>query len=250
MTVPNHVLIIDSDPCELKVLRGMLCGLGYFVTASRSTTQADQELQDSFPNICIIDIDVLEREGHSFTTDLQNIRTGIIISGPANFFERAMARGFQADDYIAKPFDTTELDIRIRKVLRSIERTQPSEVASHNSKVQFGPWSFNIENFELTSIDGRLERLTTAEATVLMILLKSPNRILSRDQLLNRGFWRDVSAFERSVDITVSRIRKKIESNPRSPQFIKTVYGAGYMFAADVIWLDAQCAAPNHSRVD
>ena len=248
--MPNHILIIDSDPCELKVLRGMLCGLGYFVTASRSTTQADQDLQDSYPNICIVDIDVLEREGQAFTTDLQNIHTGTIISGPANIFERALARGFQADDYIAKPFGTTELDIRIRKVLRSIERTQPSESASPNSKAQFGPWSFNIGNFELSSIDGRLERLTAAEATVLMILLKSANRILSRDQLLSRGSWSDVSAFERSVDITVSRIRKKIEPNPRSPQFIKTVYGAGYMFAADVIWLDAQCASPNHSRVD
>jgi DNA-binding response OmpR family regulator len=139
-----------------------------------------------------------------------------------------------ADDYIVKPFEPRELVARVRSILRRYQRAAPAEAGSGEQTVaRFAGWAFDSGRHALIAPDGREVGLSAAEAGLLTTLLRRPNKILSREQLLGE---RDVDPFDRSIDVRISRLRRKLDDDPQNPKLIKTVYGAGYLFSAQVGW--------------
>ena len=128
---------------------------------------------------------------------------------------------------------------RVNSVIRRREQLACAQRGADNRRARFGEWVFDPGNLSLTADDGHQECLTAAEAGLLTALLKSPKRVLSREQLQGADSERDDFPYDRSIDVRISRIRKKIERDVRSPRLIKTVYGAGYLFTAEVVWLSS-----------
>jgi DNA-binding response OmpR family regulator len=157
----------------------------------------------------------------------------MILTGRAHVSDRVMGLELGADDYVLKPFEPRELVARVRSILR---RREASSSGNARQIAEFSGWSFNTSNNTLTAPDGEEQVISTAEADLLRAFVSSPNRILQREQLMGS---RDLSPTDRSIDVRISRLRRKLEPNTDSPAFIKTVYGAGYLFLATVIWQPA-----------
>ena len=174
----------------------------------------------------------------------EDVRFGVVVlTGRGDVSDRVLGLELGADDYIVKPFEPRELVARVKTVIRRREQLTTAAAAGASGKAQFGDWVFDLGDLTLTMSDGRQESLTAAEAELLTALLKAPRRVLSRDQLQGPESDRDDAPFDRAIDVRISRIRKKIEPDSRSPEpdpqnpkIIKTVYGAGYLFTADVKW--------------
>jgi DNA-binding response OmpR family regulator len=137
-----------------------------------------------------------------------------------------------ADDYVLKPFEPRELVARVRSILRRREGLAEAEGRSRRS-AEFGGWRFNLANNTLHSPAGEEQVLSTSEADLLKVFIQNPNRILRREQLMGT---RDLSPTDRSIDVRISRLRRRLEPSEESPTFIKTVYGAGYLFLAAITW--------------
>jgi two-component system OmpR family response regulator len=139
-----------------------------------------------------------------------------------------------ADDYVIKPFNPRELVARIKAVLRRANSMPRQRVALDSAKIRFDRWTLDAAQRELINADGVAVPLSTVEFLLLSAFVNHPRRVLSRDQLLDLTRGRAANVFDRSVDNQVSRLRRKIERDPRKPTLIKTHWGGGYSFAADV----------------
>jgi two-component system OmpR family response regulator len=149
--------------------------------------------------------------------------------------DRVIGLEMGADDYLPKPFGSRELIARIRAVLRR-GRLEPvrAEASAGPKQYQFDRWLLNAESRELVSDDGVMVPLSTGEYELLLAMIERPQRVLSRDQLLDLTRGRATAAFDRSIDTQVSRLRKKLERDPAEPRLIKTIWGGGYMFTPTV----------------
>ena len=157
----------------------------------------------------------------------------LIVTGRNDTHDRVMGLELGADDYVVKPFEPRELIARVRSVLRRYQSQSPAQSTSAVRVAEFSGWRFKPGCNTLTSPDGTSDTLSVAEAQLLSALLERPNQILTREQLLG---GRDVAALDRSIDLRVSRLRKRLEENPLHAKLIKTVYGAGYLFSCSVNW--------------
>jgi two-component system OmpR family response regulator len=157
----------------------------------------------------------------------------IMVTAKGEEVDRVIGLELGADDYLPKPFGTRELIARINAVLR---RSKPADVASEHKpgRVRFDRWVFNTEARELIGDDGVTVPLSTGEHDLLLVLVQRPQRVLSREALLDLARGRSATAFDRSIDTQISRLRKKLEADPAEPRIIQTVWGGGYMFAAQV----------------
>jgi DNA-binding response OmpR family regulator len=159
----------------------------------------------------------------------------LIVSGKTDEADLVMGLELAADDYITKPFRLRELLARIRAVLR---RSRPSETATPRDEqlraYRFAGWELNVRLHRLTSPDGRRVPLTNSEFSLLCAFLSAPQRVLSRDQLLERSRLHALEVYDRAIDVTMLRLRRKIERDPSNPELLRTERGAGYMFAAPV----------------
>jgi two-component system OmpR family response regulator len=232
------ISIVDYNEDALEAFRHALQGTHYSVSAYRTIGQALEQRADLTPGILIVDLDIWQALAHE-TRDKARARNKLIVSGGEDLFALAIEHDIAADDYIVKPINPTELIARLGCVLlRPASCSAECALARDNAEsVRFESWTLDVGTFLLASDDGRKARLTSAEAGLLNVLLRSPNRILARDQLLHSNPLGDDSAFERSVDVLISRLRKKLEKDPSNPEIIKTIYGAGYQFGCDVKWL-------------
>lgn len=190
------------------------------------------------PALCIVDLGLPDADGLTVVRTVQGEHgvPVIILTGRGAVIDRVLGLEFGADDYVVKPFDARELVARVKAVLRRSERPAPADGATDFELACFGPWRFDYNTHTLRDAAGHVTELSAAEAQLLVTFLKAPNRILSREALLSLRNSDERSPFDRSIDVRVSRLRQKIEADPKEPQFIKTVYGAGYMFTARVDW--------------
>jgi DNA-binding response OmpR family regulator len=160
----------------------------------------------------------------------------LILTGRTDITDRVLGLELGADDYIVKPFEPRELVARVRSILRRYLRAaalDPAAESDASAIACFGNWRFDTGRHALARPDGEEVSLSAAEAALLLTLLRRPNKILSREQLLGE---RDVDPFDRSIDVRISRLRRKLDDDPQHPKLIKTVYGAGYLFSTAVRW--------------
>ena len=154
----------------------------------------------------------------------------IVLTARDDEIERVLLLETGADDYVLKPFEPRELVARVRSILR---RRENAALNVAERIAEFAGWQFNLGNNTLTAPSGAEQVLSTSESELLKVFVSNPNRILQREQLMGT---RDLSPTDRSIDVRISRLRRKLEPDSDSPAFIKTVYGAGYLFLATVNW--------------
>ncbi|WP_455223021.1 response regulator [Kaarinaea lacus] len=238
MSDPIHVLVVDDDPDVRELLNDYLSEHGYSVEQAEDGETARQQLEKQVPNVALLDVGLPGEDGLSIARYLrEHYDIGIIIvSGAGETVDRIVGLEIGADDYISKPFDPRELRARLKNVARRYQRpvvtesANSAEAQNNKSEIKFGPCSLNLVSYQLLDKDGQEIPITNMEFDLLKVFAERPNRPLTRDQLLNLTQNRDWDPYDRSIDIRITRLRKKIEPDPEKPQVIKTVRGIGYMF--------------------
>ncbi|WP_374482197.1 response regulator transcription factor [Zoogloea sp.] len=186
------------------------------------------------PELAILDLGLPDMDGLQVLRELQEQHpcAALILTGRDGLTDRVLGLELGADDYLVKPFEPRELVARVRSILRRYQKAATQEASGHSSAL-FAGWHFDLGRLHLTAADGHEVTLSAAEAALLQTLLKRPNKILTREQLIGE---RDLDPFDRSIDVRISRLRRKLEDDPQDPKIIKTVYGAGYLLCASVAW--------------
>ncbi|MBT6095597.1 MAG: response regulator [Rhodospirillaceae bacterium] len=241
MAEESRVLIVDDEPDIREIVGLMLEDAGYKVFSLPSGEGLVDMVRDEGIDLVILDLGLPGADGLTLTRELkaQSDVGVVILSGRAETTEKIIGLEVGADDYLAKPFEPRELLARVRSVLRRLAAMPKTEVGQSDvpteiQRYTFRDWQFDVLSRTLTSPDGDTVTLSSGEFNLLKALVEHPNRVLSRDQLLDFTHGMDTPAFDRSVDVQVVRLRKKIEPNPQKPEFIKTVRNAGYIFATKV----------------
>lgn len=237
MTTKSKILIVEDNASVLDALSEYLRAQGFEVYAAFGQTDGLELLRTQSPNLAILDIVLQDGEGLSLFQEIRRLTDipVIFLSGRTEDTERIIGLEVGADDYVTKPFNPRELTARIKAVLRRAQRTAKQTNRKHtSSSVRFGDCSFNPQSHELVNARGETVLLNKGERKLLMVLLDHPHEILSRDKLLDVTQDKKSEVFDRSIDNLVSRLRKKLEIDPKAPQLIKTYWGGGYALLADV----------------
>jgi DNA-binding response OmpR family regulator len=229
------VLVVDDDPSVRDLLEDYLGDNGYRVMLAANGAEARRILEEQAPHLVILDVGLPGEDGLSlarFVREQYDIGI-VIVSGAGETVDRIVGLEVGADDYVGKPFDLRELRARLKSVLRRYQRDPsppPSAAQDTGRRVPFGAALLDLDSRQLFDRDGREIAITGAEFDLLRIFAERPNRPLSRDQLMTLTRNRDWDPFDRSIDIRIARLRKKIEPDPDNPTTIKTMRGVGYMF--------------------
>ncbi len=235
---PAHILIVDDDPAIRELLRDCFESDG--MQASEVATGAEMLKRLSEGGVSLVTLD-LNLGGENSLPLTRRIRDDfdlpvVMITGKGDTIDRVVGLEMGADDYIAKPFHPREVIARVRAVLRRSERATagPAVEAPRGEILIFDGFTLDTGRRELTAATGAKLSLTTAEFNLLEGLARRPQRVLSRDTIMDILKGHDWSPFDRSIDALVSRLRRKIEKDADKPELIKTVRGIGYVFAATV----------------
>ena len=226
----TRVLVVDDDPSVRQMLVEYLTAHGYEVAQAASGAAMRTELERAAPAVVLLDIGLPGEDGLTLARYLRERHdVGIImVTGAGDVVDRVAGLEVGADDYIAKPFDPRELRARIKSVLRRLERK--SETRSSEKPVEIGRCLLNLKSRSLTDAKGREIPITAMEFDLLKALIEHPNQVLTRDRLLTLTRNREWEPYDRSIDIRITRLRRKVEEDPAHPRTIRTVRGAGYMF--------------------
>jgi two-component system OmpR family response regulator len=236
--VIKHVTIVEDDPDVRALLAHSLGMDGYKVTALETGAEIETVLTANPADLVILDVGLPGMDGLTIT---QKIRRHsdvaiIIVSGRGDLADRVVGLEIGADDYITKPFEPREILARVRSVLRRGRRhaDAPQQPDSGHVVFKFADWSLDVTAQVLAGADGQPVPLTSGEFRLLEALVTRAGRVQSRDQLMDVCYGNDSPAFDRSIDVCVARLRKKLLDNPRNPATIRTVRNGGYIFAARV----------------
>jgi len=234
------VLVVDADRSVCELLNDYLGNNGFRVLSASSAAGARGVLERHPTHLLILDADLAGDDSFSLVRFVRaHFEVGIVmVSGVADTVDRIVGLEVGADDYLAKPFDLRELRARLRSVLRRFWRGDlaPADLLLTGPPARLlalGRTQLNLDSRQLFGHAGQEIPLTTAEFDLLHILGERPNRPLSRDQLMMLTRHRDWDPLDRSIDIQIARLRKKIETNPAQPRLIKTLRGIGYMFVPE-----------------
>ncbi|MFN3076403.1 MAG: response regulator [Alphaproteobacteria bacterium] len=232
----KHVLVVDDDASMTEFLVEYLGTHGYEATPAADGDAMRRVLAEREVNLILLDVNLPGESGFDLMRFLRATSSVpvIMLTGRGDEMDRVVGLEMGADDYIAKPFSVRELVARVGAVLR---RAIPPAVSESPGKVGvFGGWRLEFSTSRLLSPSGESVRLTAGEFRLLEVFLNHANRVLSRDQLIeySRGF--DCDSFDRSIDIQVMRLRRKIEADPMHPSIVQTVRGIGYIFTPSVEW--------------
>lgn len=243
MTQPTRLLVVDDDVSVRAMLREYLGTHGFAVGEAGSGTEMREALDRELPDVVLLDVRLPGEDGLTLARFLrERYDVGIImVTASGDVVDRVVGLEVGADDYVAKPFDPRELLARIKSVLRRIQARPENAPATPtpapvviSTRQAMGRCSIDLEARRLFDGDGGELPMTAMEFDLLKVFLSNPNRVLSRDQLLLNTRNREWEPFDRSIDIRIGRLRRKIEPDPGSePRFIRTVRNAGYVFVPD-----------------
>ncbi len=225
----QHILVVDDDPDLRDLLRSYLGSNGFTVSVAGDGVAMWRQLDDQMADAIVLDLMLPGEDGLSLTRALRAKSTVpiLMLSARGEELDRVIGLEVGADDYLAKPFGPRELLARLRALLRRGSAAAPEAAAP--AMPQFGPYQLDMLGHRLLKESVEIT-LTSAEYDLLVALVTHPNRVLSRDMLVDllRGYERD--PFDRSIDNRVTRLRRKIEADPAAPVYIRTVRGEGYLF--------------------
>ena len=235
MSERQHIVVVDDEAPAREMVRDYLRLHGFEVTACDGGASLRQAIARQRPDLIVLDLNMPEEDGLSLIRSLKReIAVPIImLTATAGAIDRIVGLELGADDYLAKPCELRELLARIRSVLR---RSAPAAAAASQGARQSAPIRFGTKWLDL---DARLLRdregheypLASSEFALLKVFAENPKRVISREQLLDLANARDREAFDRAIDVRITRIRRKIEPDPAHPSVIRTVRGAGYLFS-------------------
>jgi len=231
-----HILVVDDEREIREPLAKYLAKNGLRASIAASAAEARKEMKTSAIDLVVLDIMMPGEDGLSLCRHLRETADVpvILLTAMAEDTDRVVGLEIGADDYVTKPFNPRELLARIRAVLRRAGTVPRPREAMETKRLRFAGWRLDVDRRELTGADGVAVPLSTAEFRLLTVFLQRPHIVLTREQLLDLTSGRAAEVFDRSIDNQVSRLRRKIEADARDPKLVKTVWGGGYMFAADV----------------
>lgn len=232
-----HILIVDDHREIRDLVSRALSKEGFRVSAAADGKAMRKVLADGRIDLILLDLMLPGEDGLSLCRSLraESSIPIIMLTAKGEEIDRVIGLEMGADDYLAKPFGSRELVARIRAVLRrSQEKLAGSNPDRRPKRYHFDRWGLDTGARELLRDDGVTVPLSTGEYDLLLVLIERPQRVLSRDQLLDLARGRSAIGLDRSIDTQVSRLRKKLELDPTDPKIIKTVWGGGYMFTPAV----------------
>ena len=232
----THILVVDDHSEIRDLLKRFLEQHGLRVSCARDGKEMKRLLEEREFDLLVLDLMMPGEDGLTLCRELR-VKSNlpiIMLTAMGEETDRIIGLEMGADDYLAKPFNPRELLARIKAVMRRTQaETQPA-AETLTRDLRFDRWRLDVNRRELVDEDGVGLSLSTAEFDLLKVFLERPQRVLSRDQLLDLARGREAVAFDRAIDTLVSRLRRKLEQDPKNPELIKTIWGGGYMFSADV----------------
>jgi two-component system OmpR family response regulator len=230
-----HILIVEDARDIREPLARYLREHGYRATTAADGAVARKTMKSSAIDLVVLDIMMPGEDGLSLCRHIRQTSQipVILLTARSEEVDRIIGLEMGADDYLPKPFSPRELVARIAAVIRRTNALPPRLQPPTASRIRFGDWTLDTGQRELSGPDGIALPLSSGEFRLLFALLERPNIALSRNQLLDLTKGRDAELFERSIDNHISRLRKKIEPDPKNPRYIKTVWGGGYIFAVE-----------------
>ena len=227
----QRILIVDDDPDVRESMGEYLQGHGFEVALAENGEAMRRAFAAATPDVVLLDLRLPGEDGLSLARWLRAEHDVpiIMVTAAGEVVDRVVGLEVGADDYIAKPFDPRELRARLKSVLRRLEK---KESAKTESRVKIGRCLLDLKSRTLADAKGRDVPITAMEFELLKTLIEHPNQVLTRDQLLTLTRNREWEPFDRSIDIRIARLRRKIEADPEKPAAIRTVRGAGYMFVS------------------
>ncbi|WP_395676713.1 response regulator [Inquilinus sp.] len=232
--IQPHIAVVDDDAFQRRVLEEYLSRQGYRVSGAESGAQLRALLARRDPvDLILLDVQMPGEDGFAvarFLRERGNVAI-IMVTAASDTVDRVVGLETGADDYVVKPYEPRELVARIKSVLRRSGRNGATPAAA--GRLRFGRCILDLDARRLTTLDGDAIALAASEFALLKVFAQHPNRVLSRDRLLDLTSGREMEPFDRSIDLRITRIRRKIEVDPSKPEVIRTVRGAGYMYAPD-----------------
>jgi DNA-binding response OmpR family regulator len=230
MADTNQILVVEDETTQRIMLVEYLTRQGFRATGVPDGAALRRALQRGEPDLVLLDLGLPGEDGHSLARYLrqQHPKVAVImVTAAGSTVDRIIGLETGADDYIPKPFEPRELLARIRSVLR---RALPAATQPTGPRVAMGRRVLDLEHRVLLDADGTEERLTASEFELLRLFAENPNKPLNREWLLESTSHREAEAFDRAIDLRITRLRKKIEIDPSHPDAIRTVRGVGYVF--------------------
>lgn len=230
-------MIVDDDERMCRLLENYLGAAGYQVQSAHNGDEMYQYIKLKQPDLVLLDLSMPGTHGLDLARDLRRkSNVGIIIlTGSGEDVDKIVGLEIGADDYMQKPFDSRELLARIRSVLRRYEHPQYNEDA--HTTVEFSGFILDQTSHKLTDSAGKEIELTGHEYMLLEVFVHNANRVMSRDQIMDKIYDRDWIPSDRAVDVLIAKLRNKIEKDTRKPEIIKTIRGSGYMMTSRIEFL-------------
>jgi len=236
MTAMDHILIVDDDRDIRDLLSEYLQKQGYRASVAADGRAMRSLLSRTEPALIVLDLMLPGEDGLALCREVraQSDIPIIMLTARGEEVDRIVGLEMGADDYLSKPFSPRELVARIKSILRRT-RALPSNLKPDNARMlHFAGWTLDVSTRNLVSPAGVTIALSGTDYKLLRIFLDHPNRVLTRDQLIDMTQSRDAGPFDRSIDLQVSRLRRRLNDNPKEPSIIKTARGEGYVLAAEV----------------
>jgi two-component system OmpR family response regulator len=236
MDKQDHILIVDDDAEIRTLLRAFLEKHDYRVSAAANGREMRVATAASFPDLIVLDLMLPGDDGLDLCRELRQRSSVpiIMLTARGDETDRVVGLELGADDYVAKPFSARELVARIKTVLRRARSLPENLLQEEVASFRFAGWTLDLATRNLVSPAGVVVALSGTEFRLLRVFLDHPNRVLTRDQLIDLMLSRDADPFDRAVDVQVSRLRHRLGDDAREPAILKTVRGHGYVLAAGV----------------
>ncbi len=237
MTQQQNIFVVDDEAAARDLIGDYLKMHGFDVTLCDGGPSLRSAVGKARPDLVVLDLNMPEEDGLSLIRFLKqsgNVPV-IMLTATASPIDRVVGLELGADDYLAKPCEMRELLARVRSVLRRSTAALPGAAGTPNQTVRMGTKWLDLDARSLRDEEGNEHPLTASEFGLLKAFAENPKRVLTRERLLDLAQARDSEAFDRAIDVRITRIRRKIEPDPAHPRVIKTVRGAGYVFSPDGI---------------